>query len=82
MGINAGRDDRVKERPLPDLIHSIRNELVIPLGLLELLRERTDLPPDLPAQIQLAIAALERAAIDLARLHARVATLGDEEPRR
>jgi len=71
----------VKERPLPDLIHSIRNELVVPLGLLELLRDRADLPPDLPAQIQLAIGALERATADLARLHARAAALGDEELR-
>jgi hypothetical protein len=81
MGINAGRDDRVKERPLPDLIHSIRNELVVPLGLLELLRDRTDLPSDVPAQIELAIAALERATAELARLHARVAGLGGAEPR-
>jgi hypothetical protein len=78
--MNAGRENPVKERALPDLIHGIRNELVIPMGFLELLRERTDLPPDIPAQVQSAVDALERATADLAQLQARVAHLGDAEP--
>ncbi len=44
-----------------ELAHLLNNTLTLPIGVLEILQRRTDLPPEVQAMLDEAAAALESA---------------------